>query len=154
MLFTIGDDWTDCFTVNGFSLPSAPFLGVSAMTGDVSDNQEYVVLYALFPNSSQHALFCSIISVTTYSAILSSPEAQRDQFRNNRPTDAGSSWLWTIGKLLLFVAFVGGALHGYKTYVLRQAGPGGAKGGFGGMGMGPRSPSGSGGGLYGDSKRF
>ncbi|THG97830.1 hypothetical protein EW026_g4247 [Hermanssonia centrifuga] len=129
------DDWTDCFTVNGFSLPSAPFLGVSAMTGDVSDNQD-------------------IISVTTYSAILSSPEAQRDQFRNNRPTDAGSSWLWTIGKLLLFVAFVGGALHGYKTYVLRQAGPGGAKGGFGGMGMGPRSPSGFGGGLYGDSKRF
>jgi mannose-binding lectin 2 len=37
-----GDEWTDCFTVKGISLPAAPYLGFSAMTGDVSDAHEYV----------------------------------------------------------------------------------------------------------------
>ena len=36
-----GDDWSDCFTINGISLPPNPYLGFSAMTGDVSDAHEY-----------------------------------------------------------------------------------------------------------------
>lgn len=39
---TSGDDWTDCFTVNAADLPVAPYIGFSALTGDVSDNHEYV----------------------------------------------------------------------------------------------------------------
>jgi len=36
------DDWTDCFTIEKLELPANPFLGFSAMTGDVSDAHEYV----------------------------------------------------------------------------------------------------------------
>jgi hypothetical protein len=35
-----GDEWTDCFTVRDISLPQSPYLGFSAMTGDVSDAHE------------------------------------------------------------------------------------------------------------------
>ena len=35
-----GDDWTDCFRVQGISLPAAPYLGVSALTGQVFDAHE------------------------------------------------------------------------------------------------------------------
>ena len=37
-----GDEWTDCFVIGNVSLPANPFLGFSAMTGDVSDAHEYV----------------------------------------------------------------------------------------------------------------
>jgi len=37
------DDWTDCFTIEKLELPANPFLGFSAMTGDVSDAHEYVL---------------------------------------------------------------------------------------------------------------
>ncbi|KAI0687102.1 concanavalin A-like lectin/glucanase [Cytidiella melzeri] len=121
------DDWTECFTVHGVSLPTAPFLGVSALTGDVSDNHD-------------------IIAVTTFSAILSSPDAPRDQFRNNRPTDADGSWFMTIVKTLGFFGLCGGLLYAYKTYSLRRSNKpfGGFSRGGGGLGAG----------LYADSKRF
>jgi mannose-binding lectin 2 len=36
-----GDDWSDCFTLKDISLPTNPFIGLSAMTGDVTDAHEY-----------------------------------------------------------------------------------------------------------------
>ena len=97
----------------------------------------------------------SIISVTTYSAILSSPDAQRDKLTGaKKPVLArvvgGGGWGWTFVKLCLFVGVGVGALYGYKTYQLRQARGGGLGGGsFGGMGR----MQGFGGGAF-DSKRF
>lgn len=59
-----GDEWTECFTVYGIALPTAPYVGFSALTGDVSDNHEYVstspwTTYTPYDNSplcSQHHL--------------------------------------------------------------------------------------------------
>ena len=36
----VGDDWTDCFTLSPISLPPSPYVGFSAMTGDVFDAHE------------------------------------------------------------------------------------------------------------------
>lgn len=122
------DDWTECFTIHGISLPTAPFIGISAMTGDVSDNHD-------------------VIAITTYSALLSSPDAPRDQFRNNRPTDAETSFLSKFVKFMFFCVVVAGLLYAYKTYTLRQAGGKGFAAGFGRGGPALGSP------FY-DSKRF
>lgn len=43
-LACLGDEWTECFTVWDITLPNTPYLGFTAMTGDVSDNHEYVHL--------------------------------------------------------------------------------------------------------------
>ncbi|EJF60754.1 legume-like lectin, partial [Dichomitus squalens LYAD-421 SS1] len=129
------DEWTECFTSYGTVLPLAPYVGFSALTGDVSDNHD-------------------IISVTTYSAILSSPDAQRDKLTGSKKPGlagvAASSWSWTFIKLFLFVGVVAGALYGYKTYALRQARGGVAGVGVGAFGSVGRSMQGFG---Y-DSKRF
>ena len=37
-----GEEWSNCFTLNDISVPSNPFIGLTAMTGDVSDAHEYV----------------------------------------------------------------------------------------------------------------
>ncbi|KAI0338377.1 concanavalin A-like lectin/glucanase [Trametopsis cervina] len=121
------DDWTECFTVHGVSLPIAPFLGMSALTGDVSDNHD-------------------VIAVTTYSALLSSPDAPRDQLRTSRSMDVGGSWLWTIFKTLGFFGLCAALLYAYKTYALRRGAP--SLGAFG------QKASAFGGALYTDSKRF
>ncbi|GAA5857235.1 hypothetical protein JCM8547_009390 [Rhodosporidiobolus lusitaniae] len=36
------DEWTTCFAIEGLELPSNPFLGFSALTGDVSDNHDII----------------------------------------------------------------------------------------------------------------
>lgn len=88
----------------------------------------------------------SVISISTYSAILSSPDAQRDQFRTNRPNDAKGSWFMSILKTLGFFGLVAALLYAYKTYALRQTSGRGFS--FG------KSAASIGGGLYADSKRF
>ncbi|KAI0821033.1 legume-like lectin family-domain-containing protein, partial [Irpex lacteus] len=126
------DEWTDCFTVNGISLPTAPFLGLSALTGDVSDNHD-------------------VVAITTYSAILSSPDAPRDKFRNNQSVVGGGSWFSTLLKFFGFVGLVGGLAFAYRKYQ-QQRGVGGAR--FANSGFGSSGGFGSGGLSPFDSKRF
>jgi hypothetical protein len=48
ILYFLGDDWSDCMHLKNVALPDAPYLGFSAMTGDVSDAHEYVTFPSLF----------------------------------------------------------------------------------------------------------
>jgi len=129
--FRAWDDWTDCFYKEKVSLLSAPFLGFSAMTGDVSDNHD-------------------IISVTTYSAVLSAASAQRDKPRETffRGPEGKGTWLGFFFKLFLFGGVCAGAYYGYEEYKRRNMYAGG--GNFGGMRGG--GYGGGYGGMY--DKRF
>ncbi|KAH7925298.1 hypothetical protein BV22DRAFT_1065213 [Leucogyrophana mollusca] len=115
------DDWSDCFRIEGVSLPASPFLGISAMTGEVHDAHD-------------------VISVTTWSAILSSEDAPRDKltggglFSKKRGSEGSGSWLGFFFKLFLFGGVCVGAFYGYKTYVVRGRHGGFGSSGFGGLG--------------------
>jgi mannose-binding lectin 2 len=37
-----GEEWSYCFTLNDISIPLNPFIGLTAMTGEVTDAHEYV----------------------------------------------------------------------------------------------------------------
>jgi hypothetical protein len=47
-LYFLGDEWSDCMHLKNVALPEAPFLGFTAMTGDVSDAHEYVISHSSF----------------------------------------------------------------------------------------------------------
>ena len=73
--------------------------------------------------------------MTTYSAILSSPDAQRDKLTGTKKLGLhhltqSSSWSWTLIKLFALAGVLAGAFYGYRTYALRQGG-GGVGGGLG-----------------------
>ncbi|KAJ6631438.1 concanavalin A-like lectin/glucanase domain-containing protein [Mycena sp. CBHHK59/15] len=131
------DDWTECFRKEKVTLASAPFLGFSAMTGDVFDAHD-------------------IISVTTYSAVLSPQSAQRDKSSTNffsRNKEGGGSWMGTFFKLFLFAGVCAGAYYGYEEYKRRNMyGGGNFGGGMMGRGGGGGYGGGYGGGMY--DKRF
>jgi len=126
------DDWSDCLYLEGAKLPLAPFLGFSAMTGDISDAHD-------------------IISVTTYSAVLSAtPDEKVKGGIFKRPSIRTSgSWSGFIFKLFLFAGLCVGSFFGYKEYIRRKAYGGG--GNFGMRGGGGGGPFG---GMYSNSKRF
>ncbi|KAF9563007.1 hypothetical protein CPC08DRAFT_794567 [Agrocybe pediades] len=129
------DDWTDCFRVENLELPPNPFLGFSAMTGDVSDAHD-------------------IISVTSYSAIVSQPDNKPNKHRKVGVLSGESSgtWLGFFFKLFLFAGVVGGGYYGWQEYQRRQR-----YGGFGSQGMGGYGMRSAGvGGGFGafDGKRF
>ncbi|KAJ7108434.1 legume-like lectin [Mycena crocata] len=129
--FRAWDEWTDCFRKEKVDLISAPFLGFSAMTGDVFDAHD-------------------IISVTTYSAVLSPASAQRDKPGTtffSRAPDGKGTWLGFFFKLFLFAGVCAGAYYGYGEYKRRSMYAGG--GNFGGNMMGRGGGGGYGGGYGG-----
>ncbi|KAG7449971.1 ERGIC53, mannose lectin, ER-golgi intermediate compartment [Guyanagaster necrorhizus] len=127
------DDWTDCFRADGVSLPTAPFLGMSAMTGDVSDNHD-------------------IITVSTHSAIISHGDLPYTEGAKKRSKKSAGSWTWFFFKMLLFAGVGAGGYYGYQEYRRRSR--------YSGMGnfSGGRSSGfvgfGGAGGMYSSSKRL
>jgi len=96
------DEWTDCFYIPKISLPPNPFLGFSAMTGDVSDAHD-------------------IISVSSYTAVLSRPDSGRDRIKERPPLSSEKgTWFGFFFKLLLLAGVVTGGYYGYQEYLRRQ----------------------------------
>ncbi|TCD65570.1 hypothetical protein EIP91_002490 [Steccherinum ochraceum] len=125
------DEWSDCFTINGADiLPLAPYLGFSALTGDVFDAHD-------------------IISVTTHSAVLSNPQYQRDKLVGAKAMNVqDSSYLMKLVKFFILVGILLSLFYGAKAYYRRR------NRGMTGMG-GPMSRTpGFQTSFYGDSKRF
>ncbi|TDL23101.1 concanavalin A-like lectin/glucanase [Rickenella mellea] len=130
------DDWTDCFKVEGITIPSSPFLGFSAMTGDVSDAHD-------------------IISVTTSSAMLAEGHSLTDsKGKTSRgPKGTGGSWAGFLFKLMLFAGVCVGGVYGYQAYAKRNGMPG-AGGQFYSRGRSGGRFGGYAGGVFSDGKRF
>lgn len=130
------DDWTNCFRIDNFKMPSAPYLGFSAMTGEVHDNHD-------------------IISVSTYSAIISSSGQSPHNRKSpvNSSSTSVSSFFWgtfsLLWKALLLAAVCAGGWFGWKEYQRKQRYGGfGSDSGFGGVASGGFKN------MFQDAKRF
>jgi len=96
------DEWSDCFHIDKISLPSAPFLGFSAMTGDVFDSHD-------------------IITVTTYSLVPSQGAPHNKMTAGPHSSDStGGSWFGFLFKLSLFAGVCAGGWHAWKWYALQH----------------------------------
>jgi mannose-binding lectin 2 len=95
------DDWTDCFFIPKIALPPNPFLGFTAMTGDVSDAHD-------------------IISVSSYTAVLSRSNSGPNKLKERPPPSRGGTWIGFFFKVFLLAGVVAGGYYGYQEYLRRQ----------------------------------
>lgn len=103
------DEFTDCFHLRNVELPPNPFIGFTAATGQVHDNHD-------------------IVSITTYSAILSPPDMPRNQMKKGWGISKGAAsteetpgnWFGLFLKVALFAGVCAGGWFGYKEYKRRQ----------------------------------
>jgi mannose-binding lectin 2 len=79
-------------------------------------------------------LIFSIISVSSYTAILSRADSGRDKITERAPPPSGKgTWLGFFFKLFLLAGVVTGGYYGYQEYLRRQMYGGGGNGNYGGF---------------------
>lgn len=91
------------------------------MTGEVSDAHEYgFYLPHAYTFHLRVPLF-SIISVTSYTAVLSRSDSGPNRIKE-RPVSSsgGGTWLGFFFKLFLLAGVVAGGYYGYQEYLRRQ----------------------------------
>ncbi|RMZ74953.1 hypothetical protein DV737_g5570, partial [Chaetothyriales sp. CBS 132003] len=118
--YKTADTWTQCFKIdasapppnlppNGLKLPSTSYLGLSAHTGELSDNFDII----------------SLDTRNLYKPVGpggSSGKRQQTGVKKQRPGKnkgrggSGGSWLGFFFKLILFAALCAGGYYGYKAY--------------------------------------
>ncbi|KZV84164.1 concanavalin A-like lectin/glucanase [Exidia glandulosa HHB12029] len=129
------DEWTDCFTIQNYTLPNAPYLGFSAHTGDVFD-------------------FHDIISVSTNSLVIPIPQDTKGKIKVQKPqtkhghgvptmpdyVDApksrGGGFFSVLLKLILAGAVAAVGVAAWRAYQKQRRGYGGGLGTLGGLGGG------------------
>jgi len=124
------DNWMNCLSIKNITLPTTPYLGFTALTGDVFDAHD-------------------IISVTSLSAILAAPNSFRDNDKATKGAVPAASGPWLFFfKLIVFSGVCAAGFYGYKEYKRRQT-----YGGYNSIGM-AGAGGGFGGGMYQSNKRF
>jgi len=97
------DKWQTCFVIDGLELPSTPFLGFSALTGDVSDEHD-------------------IISVSTSNiAYHPMPVSANKPPPRKLPGMALFSFLWTLIKWGALIGLLGVAGVQYRKWSQQKA---------------------------------
>ncbi|KAJ2811714.1 hypothetical protein H4S07_001879, partial [Coemansia furcata] len=94
------DKWLDCFTISNVTLPEDPYLGFTALTGDISDNHDLLAVRA----------------ETLSAEALKNYNAMPNLATNVVAKVAGTSFFGFVFKALLLSGVCGGLYVAYKKY--------------------------------------
>ncbi|KAJ5907738.1 hypothetical protein N7495_000420 [Penicillium taxi] len=101
------DTWVDCFRLSAdehkIAIPSVAYLGLSAETGELSDNHDIVSLKA-----------DNLYSVSRSSGNRG-PDTRGPNRGGNSKKKSGS-WSWFLFKIVLFFGAIGGGYFGWTIY--------------------------------------
>jgi len=103
------DEWTPCFTIQNVTIPTSPYLGVTAITGEVHDAHD-------------------VISIASSSIILKADRAEAHKQaaektkarKASASTGSSTGWLGFILKICVFGGFCAAAFQAYKIYYLQD----------------------------------
>lgn len=105
------DSWSNCFHLTpeqaSIAIPSVAYLGLSAETGELSDNHDIISIKAE-----------NLYSVNRNSGGRNS-DSGKDRSRGrtgNKAPQEKSSWSWFLFKFILFIGAIAGAYFGWTIY--------------------------------------
>ncbi|KAJ6030784.1 uncharacterized protein N7446_000149 [Penicillium canescens] len=104
------DSWTNCFTLNAdeanIAIPSVAYLGLSAETGELSDNHDIISLKAE-----------NLYSLNRNNNAGKGSSDGRSKGRDGaKAPKKGGSWTWFLFKTIMFFAAIAGAYFGWTIY--------------------------------------
>ncbi|KAJ5112659.1 L-type lectin-like domain-containing protein [Penicillium argentinense] len=106
------DSWTNCFYLTpeqaSIAIPSVAYLGLSAETGELSDNHDIISLKAE-----------NLYSVNRNSGGRNSDSGKdrgRGRTSNKSSQEKSSSWSWFLFKAILFIGAIVGGYFGWTIY--------------------------------------
>ena len=111
------DSWTTCFELNAeeanIAIPSVAYLGLSAETGELSDNHDVISL------KTQNLY--SIGGPAGPSRGSSSAAKDKGHVKTSKKQESGGGgWGWFLVKTILFFVAIAGGYLGWTAYRARQ----------------------------------
>lgn len=110
------DSWTECFSLsaddNNIAIPSVAYLGLSAETGELSDNHDIISLKA----ENLYSLGRNAGGKGSDSGRGKGRSSSSSSSRSSSQEKSGSSWSWFFFKVILFFGAVVGAYFGWTIY--------------------------------------
>ncbi|BEJ03624.1 hypothetical protein CcaverHIS641_0107990 [Cutaneotrichosporon cavernicola] len=117
------DKWDLCFDVSNVELPTSPYIGFSAITGDVADNHDIVGVSVY--SATLYPQYRPVAQGVGGPAPAQKPlEMTRDHLTGGRaPVQRGGAagWFLFILKLIGVAAFIAFAVAAYRTYSAQQS---------------------------------
>ncbi|KAI9934912.1 hypothetical protein ASPWEDRAFT_660033 [Aspergillus wentii DTO 134E9] len=111
------DSWQNCFTLThpetNIAIPSVAYLGLSAHTGEVTDNHDIISL-------KTHNLYSIGSSGGSSSKGSSAGTGGRGRNKASMVKKQKGSWTWFLFKVVLFFAAIGGGYVGWTAYRAKQ----------------------------------
>ncbi|KAG9038339.1 hypothetical protein FRB95_001751 [Tulasnella sp. JGI-2019a] len=101
------DEWTPCFEIKGAILPDSPYLGVTAITGELHDAHDIISIQS---NS---------IQLRQHTEPLSHDGSRVGSRERGRISSGGSGWFGFLLKVSLFGGVCAAGFQGYKVYYLQ-----------------------------------
>lgn len=112
MQYKTEDEWTQCFEIPKFKVPSVAYLGFSAETGELTDNHDIV-------NVRTQNLYKKNQGGATNTGSSSGSGAKMASSMVREKTKSGS-WTWFFVKFVLFGLALTGAYVGFTVYRAKQ----------------------------------
>ena len=110
MLYASQQEYSNCFTLSSadanITIPSVAYLGLSAETGELSDNHDILSLKTQ-----------NLYSVSSHAGRRPSSNTRFSQQQQKKKK---GGWLWFFFKIIFFIGLVAGGLVGWKSYQAKQ----------------------------------
>ncbi|KAG5289132.1 lectin [Histoplasma ohiense] len=114
--------WTSCFTVEAseeqsINIPTVAYLGVSAETGELSDNHDIISIntYSLYNKAPTDQ-----VPISRGAGKKTNSKAGKGAAYNRGGDDGSGGWLWFLFKIIMFLALVVAAYVGFTAFRASQ----------------------------------
>jgi len=119
IMYKKDDEWSKCFEVFDAKLPDAAYLGLTAETGELTDNFDILRLETRNLYHTDGGTTKSSTSTKEKNKGKNTPESKSKQKSSSSQSSRqsnGRNWTWTFLKVLLFFLVVVGGYVGFTMY--------------------------------------